>query len=172
MRNFLTAITVCAAACAGVWLATSCNTTGCTENRSSVPLAAFCSSADGEPVPLASLQIHGVGAPGDSLILTAGTPVNEVYLPLRPDFQATSFCIAYKYKDLDNAALNDTITIDYNAHPWFADSECGAMYRYTITGCRNTGHIIDSVAVSDPNVTNIGLTNLKLYFVVSTDTPS
>ena len=46
------------------------------------------------------------------------------------------------------------------------------MYRYTITGCRNTGHIIDSVAVSDPNVTNIGLTNLKLYFAVSTDTPS
>lgn len=172
MRNLLTGISALAAAWLATVLATSCNTTGCTENRSSVPLADFCNSADGKSVTLDSLQIYGVGAPGDSLILAPGTAASQVYLPLRPDFASTSFCIAYKYKDLDDAAHNDTVTIDYTAHPWFADSECGAMYRYTITGCRNTGHIIDSVAVSDPNVTNIGLTNLKLYFAVSTDTPS
>lgn len=148
----------------------SCNTTGCTDNRSSLPLAGFYSAGTGAAIALDSLDIGGIGAPGDSLLLAAGEKASEVYLPFRSEHESAAFCIAYRYKSLDDPALNDTVTFRYDAFPYFASEECGAMMRYHITSIVYTRHLLDSVAVvaADSVITNAPVENLHLYFKTTT----
>lgn len=143
---------------------TGCNTSGCTDLQSSIPLAGFYSSASQQAISVNNLEIYGVGAPGDSILYSGGTALREVYLPLRSDFASTSFCFHYTQEGLDDDALNDTITFHYTSEPYFASEECGAMYRYTITRLSYTQHLIDSVAVTDSLVTNTDIERLKIYF--------
>lgn len=148
----------------GCMALTGCNTSGCTENRSAVPIADFYSYTTGQAISLDSVQIHGIGAPGDSVLVRAGARTSQVYLPMRAQQTSTSWCLAYKWKDTDDPSLNDTVTFDYKAIPWFAGEECGAMYNYRILRVSHTTHLLDSVGVSDSLITNANIATLQLYF--------
>ena len=126
----------------------ACNTSGCTENQNSIPLAGFYSSAAEAQVSLDSVGVYGVGVPGDSLLLAP----------------ATSFVFTYRGPGLDNPLLNDTLTFVYDAVPYFAGEECGAMYVYDITRLDVTDHLIDSVALLDRHITNVDIESLKIFF--------
>lgn len=147
----------------------SCSSNGCTDNRSSIPLAGFFSTETGSTIALDSLEIAGIGAPGDSLLLASGERANAVYLPLRSEKSATAFSIAYRYEYLDYPELNDTIYFRYDAIPFFASEECGAMYRFHIKSISYSRHILDSIAViaTDSIITNADVENLRLYFKTS-----
>lgn len=147
-------------------LLTGCNTSGCTENRSALPLAGFYSSATGKSVVLDSLAIGGVGAPGDSLLLKAGRSAYNLYLPFRSDRSSTSFRFHYDYpsQGLDNPEFDDIVTFRYSSTPYFASEECGAYYIYTIEDVEYTTHLIDSVVVIDPVINNVELERIKVYF--------
>ena len=150
----------------------SCNTSGCTDNHSALPLMGFYDYATGSSVTLDSLDLGGVGAPGDSLLVHSGEKVSQVYLPFRDGVSSSSFCLHYDYKlqGLDNPAFDDIITFHYDAEPYFASSECGAMYRYVIRDVEYTRHLIDSIAVIDPVVTNVELERIQVFFrTASTD---
>lgn len=145
-----------------------CNTTGCTDNRSSIPLAGFYSSSDHNGISLDSLAIKGVGAPVDTIyLLEPGTSVSQVYLPLRASATSTTFEIIYRYKALDG--LTDLLTLDYEAYPYFASEECGAMYRYRIRRVTHTLVLLDSVSLvpADSIITNAPTVNMHLYFRTS-----
>lgn len=153
---------------------TSCNTQGCTDNRSALPLAGFYSSATGSSIIIDSLAIGGVGAPDDSLLLKAGEKVYNIYLPFRSDRQTTSFFCHYDYpsQGLDNPALNDTLTFRYTSTPYFASEECGAYYVYTLTGFDYTRHLIDSVAIVDSVFNNVEMERIKIFFrTIESDNP-
>lgn len=145
-------------------LINGCNSDGCTENRNAVPLAQFYSSSTDEEITLDSLTIAGVNAPGDSILGHAGSRVSQIYLPMRPNNNSVKWCFSYKWKHLDDPRLNDTLTIDYNSQPYFASEECGAYFRYSITGIKVTDHLIDSVTVVDSLITNIDRVYLNIYF--------
>ena len=159
------------AACA-VFLAITagCNTSGCTDNRSSIPLAGFYSASDELPISLDSIEVGGVGAPADSLLIAINDRSNEVYLPLRSTQSSTAYFIAYRQKALDFTELIDTISMDYTSIPYFASEECGAMFRYRLTRFSYTTHLIDSIAVvpADSTFTNANIETLRLYFRTST----
>lgn len=148
---------------------TGCNTAGCTDLRSATPLAEFYSATTGAAIQLDSLQITGIGAPNDSALLAAGKVASQVYLPFRATRTETSWCFSYKWANTDFAQLNDTVTFRYDAQPWFASYDCGAMYRYKITGVTYTKHLIDSIAVLDSLVTNVEDTQLRIYFRTSSE---
>lgn len=147
----------------------SCNSNGCNDNRSSIPLAGFYSS-EGKAISLNILEIGGIGAPNDSLILSAGTNASEVYLPLRSEWEVVKYYIAYRTNELDYPQLNDTITFRYSSIPYFASEECGAMMRYHVTSIDYTTHLLDSVAMvpEDSVITNANVENLRIYFKTST----
>ncbi len=147
------------------WL-TSCNSGGCTENRNAVPLAAFMASSTAQAIQLDSLEISGVDAPGDSILSSPGRSISQVYLPMRPTKPSVSWCIAYKWKNLDNPSLNDTITFDYESIPYFASDECGAYFRYDIRNMSYTTHLIDSIQIVDSLITNIDRVYLNIFFRV------
>lgn len=145
-----------------------CSTSGCTDNMSSLPLAGFYSYTDKQPVTLDSLAIHGIGAPGDSMLMSMGTSASMVYLPLRSDQAMTQYCIAYGWVVAADKAMNDTITMVYTAMPYFASEECGAAYRYRLHQIDYTRHLLDSIGVVDSLITNIDRERLQLYFRVMT----
>ncbi|MDE6048775.1 MAG: hypothetical protein K2G09_03675 [Paramuribaculum sp.] len=146
-------------------LAWSCNTVGCLQNQSSLPLAGFYDSATDKAISVDSLRVYGIGAPNDSSLISTRT-ASMVYLPFRSDASSTSFCFRYLAKALDYPELNDTITFTYTSQPRFVSEECGAMYVYTITGVTHTSHIIENVVVTDSFINNLDNQRIKILFRV------
>ncbi len=152
--------------------AVGCNTNGCLNNQSAIPLAELYSSATGAAISLNNLQISGVGAPNDSVLISSGTAVSKLYLPMRSSQSSTAWCFHYTQEGLDDPALNDTIEFVYTSMPYFASEECGAMYYYHIVQVKATDHLMDSVVIVDSLITNVDLTRIKIYFrTVEPDTP-
>ncbi|MFG6385386.1 MAG: hypothetical protein K1V80_02765 [Muribaculaceae bacterium] len=149
-----------------------CNSAGCLDNGSTLPLAKFYSSATAAAVAIDSLQIQGIGAPGDSILVQAGSATSQAYMPLRPDQPSTSWVFSYKQGILANPAFNDTLTFTYQTIPYFASEECGAMYIYRIESLTHTTHLIDSVLLTDQLFTNVEAERIKIYFRTAQEEPS
>lgn len=160
MGKFLSIFT----AVALVLAAASCNSAGCTDNGSAIPLAGFYSSATAQSISLDSLAIYGLGAPLDSPLCKPGTPITEIYLPMRPGADVTAWKIEYKDSLLDIPQNYDTLTLRYESIPYFASEECGAMYSYRLRSLTHTCHLIDSVTVTDSLFTNVNRENIKIFF--------
>lgn len=145
----------------------SCNDIGCTDLRSSIPLAGFYSSSTGSQVTIDSLLIGGVGAPHDSLLVDSGARTSSLYLPFRAEKPSTTYFIKYVRKELDFPELVDTITFDYTSTAYFASADCGAMFIYDIKSINYTRHLIDSVAITDSLINNMDMERIKVFFRTS-----
>lgn len=147
-------------------LCQGCNTSGCTDNQNSLPLAGFYASGakDDNRISISTLDISGVGRNPDSLLYTSGTAISMAYLPFRSDAGATAYAFHYTQEGLDSPLLNDTISFTYTSQPYFASEECGAMLTYTIESMSFTTHLIDSVVIIDPVITNTDVERIKIYF--------
>lgn len=141
----------------------SCSTDGCTENQSSIPLAGFYAIETGEAIAINQVEIYGIGATGDS-ILNGFAATQQVYLPLRSTQTNTAFCFHYTQFGDSITAYNDTIWVEYEPTRYFVSEECGAMFQYKITSLRHTDVIIDSIALIDPEITNIDVERIKIFF--------
>lgn len=156
-----------AAALISTGVITACSSSACNDNQSSIPLAGFYSSSSGNAVAIDSISVGGVSAPLDSLILNNVSGMSQVYLPFRSTKPSTSFFIHYNQKALSDPRLNDTLVFDYTSDLYFASSECGALYRYRITGLKHTTHLIDSVVIADSMINNVDIERVRIYFRVN-----
>lgn len=161
MGTFLKILT---SACAAAVLLVGCNSSGCLDNRRSIPLARFYNAADGTTLTVDSLEVWGIGAPADSAVLESGTKASELYLPMDPGSNVTQWVIAYHYRGHNAVEDFDTISLAYDIIPYFASHECGAMYSYDITSLAYSTHSIDSIALLEPLVTNNGMPTMNIYF--------
>ena len=156
------------AAAALVAATAACSSDGCLDNQSALPKAGLYSSSTGEAISLSNLQISGVDAPGDSILVKSGTAVGELYLPMRATKTSTSWLFTYTQEGLEG--YDDIVTFDYTPLPYFASEECGAMYNYHITHCSTTHNLIDSIVIADSLITNVDQVRIRIYF--RTQTPS
>lgn len=145
----------------------ACNSSGCLDNGSALPLAGFYNSSTGAAIGVDSVEIQGIGAPDDSILLKAGGAVNQVYLPMRSSANSTQYVFKYRHDYLDFPEIYDTLTFDYQVVPYFASAECGAMYIYRVEKLSCTDHLIDSVKLVDSIFTNTELERIKIYFRVA-----
>ncbi len=149
-------------------LLSGCSTEGCKNNRNSIPMAGFYDYATREPLTISGMGVNGVGAPGDSLLLDPSANAHQVYLPFRGSQTTASFRFIY-------GSVADRVTFTYESYPFFDGEECGAMWRYRISSVDHTGLLIDSVAVTDPLITNIERERIMIFFTIPTssddDTP-
>lgn len=123
-----------------------------------------------KPITPDSIEIGGVGAPGDSLLLKVSQREGKLYLPFRSADKETSYYIRYRAKALDYPELYDTITFRYESIPFFASEDCGAMFQYRIRGVDYTRHLVDSVGLADSLITNVDLETIGIYFRTSEPT--
>lgn len=144
-------------------LAGSCSSGGCFDNGSAIPLAQFRNSADGRAVALTGVEIYGLGAPNDSLLLQPTQSASQIYLPMRSQYDSTAWCLAYP----DLGTEPDTVVFRYISEPYFASEECGAFYQYRITEVKNTTHMLDSVAVLDSLITNADAVRIAFYYTLN-----
>lgn len=140
----------------------ACTSTGCLENGSAIPLARMCDSATGQTLTLDSLRIYGLGAPADSSLTSAADQVSEVYLPVNPAATTTAWVIEYRRKAL--LGLSDTVAMTYEAIPYLASDDCGAMYAYRVKSLAATTHLIDSIELTETLITNAESPSIRIYF--------
>lgn len=150
------------ASLAAVVLLSACSGDGCTNNQNSIPMAGFYDYVSREPISISGLAVSGVGAPNDSLLLEPSTSAHQVYLPFRGAESSTEFYFAL-------GEFADVVTFNYEAYPYFAGEECGAMWRYRITSVEHAGFIIDSIAVTDSLITNIERERIMIFISPATD---
>ena len=150
------------ASVAAVWCITACNSSGCTENHSAIPLADFYSSQTKKAISLKDLTISGVDMTKPTNLVDSGTSTSSVYMPMRPLYNSTSWDFAYHMGE--GVVLHDTITFDYERIEWFAADECGAMYHYKITRMNYTTTIIGSVQIVDSLITSVDKTYYNIFF--------
>lgn len=141
----------------------SCNTSGCTENQSALPLAGFCSSTTGNAISVSDMEVRGLGAPDDSVLYAAeSTPRAEVYLPFRSTKDNTTYLFTYYVDSV--TTVTDQVTFTYTSEPRFVSEECGAMFFYHINKVDYTTNLIDSVVVTDSLINNLNIKRILIYF--------
>lgn len=159
----------------GVWLAmmaavllgmvaVSCAGDGCSSGTSSVPRAGFYASSSGDAITIDSLSVYGVEVPGDSMLLRCARSVHQTYMPLRISQGVTKYVIHYDQKAICDVRNNDTITITYDAKPLFVSDECGVINIFNITDFEYTTHLLESVELVYPRVSNYDVETFKFYF--------
>lgn len=141
-------------------LAGGCSSNGCLDNRNSLPLAGFYSAATGDAVTVSGLTVGGLGAANDSLLMN-NSSASQVYLPFRASIDEVTYIFTAA---TETDTVSDELTFTYNVMPYFDNVECGAMYRYKITGVWYDGVLIDSVAITDSLITNVESERIKIYF--------
>ena len=137
----------------------ACNSDGCTDGSRALPHAVMYKVGTNEKTSVSNLPVYGIGAPGDSMIVDTST-VSEFYLPLRPSADETRFVI--DYTDLDH--VSDTLTMHYEAVPYFVSEDCGVTFFYNITSYEHTQHVINQVEIADPLITNVDRVSVRIYY--------
>ncbi len=137
-----------------------CGDGSCYDNGSAVPMARFYQSGTTTQVSPNGMTVSAIGAPGDTLLIDNAT-VSDLHLPLHVSTGSTQWRMTFAASD--GTTETDTVTINYHPIEYFASVECGAMYHFDITGVSHTGHVIDSVVVSQSHVTHVDQVNLRIY---------
>lgn len=162
---------LCAVAAVGALLAPACNTGGCYDNQSAIPLAEFLEKGTDKALTVSGVKIYGIGAPHDSVLVSTTESRGQVYLPMRSTKSSTGWCFEFVVPD-DTIPVADTLVFEYESIPFFASEECGAMYYYRIQHYRYTRHVIDSVAVrNDSLITNADIPSIAIYFAPAAQEP-
>lgn len=140
----------------------------CTDNQSSIGLAGFYNTAK-KSISIDSISVYGVDVPNDSMILRNQTGVKQVYLPMPLNSESCKFVVHYDQKAISDIRYNDTLTLNYEAIPYFASAQCGAMYRFEIKEFIYTKHLIDSVAIPSMQITNADSETIQIYMRTTTN---
>ena len=154
---------IAAFACIGAAFC-SCGSGGCLENGSTLPLAGLYSAETQKSISVDSLEVRGIGAPDDSLLVSPGRGTSSIYMPFRADFDKIDWVFAFRTEALDYPQLYDTLSFEYTTIPYFASADCGAMYVYHVNKVNVTHHLIDSVAVTDSLFTNVDREQIKIFY--------
>ncbi len=156
MRHLLHILLLAAA----VFVTVACNDDSCYDNGNSLPLVRFYMSDSGA-VTLSGVTLRGIDAPDDSVYVD-NESLSETYMPLRATTNTTQWII--QVATTDSTSVTDTLTINYTPVPYFAGSECGAMYMFELDDVYSTDNGIDSVVVMKNEVTNVSQEILRIYF--------
>lgn len=154
-----------------MWIVSACSNAGCLENQNALPKAGFKDAATGKTISIDSIEVGGIGAPNDTLI-NAGRAISSVYLPFRVANDTALFYFKYLESGLQKYNIADTITFHYTSTPQLVSADCGLMAFYEILDVYYTRNIIDSVAVTDPHVTNYDATRIEIYFKTAAEDES
>ena len=147
-----------------------CGSSGCYENRSSIPTARlYAYNNPTQTITADSLSLYGIGQPSGELLLDCARRVSAMTMPLRNDADTTQFVIRYDAKAFSLSRYNDTLTWIYRRYPYFISGDCGVVFNYAIDTLYYTRNMLDSVAVMVDEVTNQDQETIRLYYYVAND---
>lgn len=150
-----------------VIFAIGCNPDECYDNQNALPLAGFYDSSDTlTQVSVDSLEVYGIGAPGDSILSDGRRAKTELYLPFRLVSDTTTYVFRYLHERLAASDITDTVSFIYTREPRLVSASCGVSYLFTMQKIEFTRQLIDSVTCPFGFISNKPITNLKIFFRV------
>lgn len=167
-------------------LLTACGSGGCEETRESF---CICDLRSISGASLRSISVWGIGqfhaahpdstvtdtipddpflpeqVSRDSIMIDGETSPSNISLILNPDTTATRLRIRFT-GTADNEAFQyeDTLTIRYEAYPYFLDMECGCSMYFTLKDVTSTGHFIQEVFIKKNEITNEEAINVIIEY--------
>lgn len=66
-----------------------------------------------------------------------------------------------------SARLADTVYVNHVNLPYFSSMDCGTVMHYRIASISSTHHLIDSIQIVNPEVTNTLKKNVAIYYTVN-----
>ena len=82
---------------------------------------------------------------------------NVIYLPLDASTEKCDLILKINQ-------TTDTLTFDYSTFPFLISKECGYILCFSITDCKSTKNIIDTIVVVNNRVTNKNEENLRIFY--------
>lgn len=145
---------------------TRCATDECYDNKTALPYAGFYGMVDTlmQSVKIDSLEVYGLGAPGDSVLSDGKSALTTLYLPFRIDSDTTTYVFRILRAPFVSLGIADTVTFVYDREPRFVSGACGVSYLYKIKDIRTCGLLIDSVVCPDMEISNADKENIQIYF--------
>ena len=137
----------------------------CADNKNALPRAAFY--AGEATVSVDSLEIRGIGAPGDSILSEGTERKSEIYLPFRIDSDST----VYSFDYTGGVKASSIVTFIYSRTPRFVSAECGVSYVFDIRKIECKGNLIDSVTCPQGFIDNAPGVNLRIYLRTTPEEP-
>ncbi len=146
----------------------ACSTDECLQNNNALPLAGFYSSAETpQQISIDSLEVYGIGAPGDSILSKGTTAISQLYMPFRLNSDTTRYVFRYLQNAIAAYDITDTIIFIYTREPRFVSSACGVSYVFAMDSIYSSKNLIDSVTCPSGEITNMAIENINIYFQVA-----
>lgn len=160
--------TIAAIATLLLLLLSGCGSSGCHENRSSIPQAVlYASNNPAQKIAIDSITLYGVGQWQDSVLLDCARKVSSFKMPLRIDADTTQYVIHYDMRALSSLRYNDTLTFVYRRYPFFISGDCGVVFKYYIDAMYHTANVLDSAVLVNKEVNNEEQETIRLYYYVA-----
>lgn len=191
-RRYGAALRLALLACGLLSLLVSCGSNGCEETRQAYCVVEM-KAVTGD-VRITQLYVWGIGQQGqqatridsvftidpetgrrdtvvtttpvmvDSLMLAVASP-ETLELSLRPDTTETRLLLmANASVDAVAAQYFDTLTLRYDAAPYFIDMECGCSIRYRLHELTSTHHLVRDARIINDVITNTEHVNIRIEY--------
>lgn len=169
----------------------SCGSNGCEETRQAYCIVEMKATGSAR---ITQLYVWGIGQMGqhvvhtdsvftvdpetgrrDTTLVSASTAVDslmyattspdQLELLLRPDTTETRLLFLATVRQEDETKqLSDTLTLLYDASPYFLDMECGCSIRYQLHGLSSTHHLIRDARITNDIITNTEHVNIRIEY--------
>ena len=161
MRNSpLTLLMLCLSLLSSVCL-TSCGNNGCEQTRETFLYSTVKSTGR---TSINSMNVWAIDLPADSLMLVAPKPT-ELEFILKPDTTDVRFRLEMLVNDNgDLFQYNDTLSVSYEATPYFLDMECGCSMFFTLHDVSVTNNVFKKILLKNKAITNELQINIALEY--------
>jgi predicted nucleic-acid-binding Zn-ribbon protein len=137
-------------------LSLSCSPQSCIDETEALLKSSFYDYTTLEVSAPDSLTLHGMEA--DSLIYIKSASVKTGKFPLNPSSDNCVFIIKIN-------GITDTIAFRYNSYPHLVSKECGYTFYHNLdTIPSHTMNIIDSISVTNNNITTANEENIQIFY--------
>jgi hypothetical protein len=134
----------------------SCIQGSCFDETESYLKASFYNTSFGKIVAPDSLTLYGLNR--DSIIYDKVADLTLALIPLNDTAQSSTFVIKIN-------GITDTIEFRYSSYPHLISKECGYTYYHHLDAAPVfTKHIIDSILIDSPTVTNLKIENITIKY--------
>lgn len=106
-----------------------------------------------------TLQMEYLRKMGTLINLRYGA--ERIELPLSYTATTDTFILTYSPR------LADTLYVGHLNLPYFSSMECGTVMHYRLTHVSSTHHLIDSVEIAHPEITNTLQENVKIHYTIN-----
>jgi hypothetical protein len=137
-------------------LIASCTPQSCLQETTSFLNAGFYKTGTGTPLAPDSITVFGIGNE-TNMLYDQAPKLTSINLPLNASSDACGFVIK-----VNN--ITDTLRFIYSSRPYLISKECGITFFFTLDSVMVSGTIVDTIVVTNNNITIFNAENIRIFY--------